>query len=586
MEIIEKHPQFRTIKIEIFNKKASKKAEDIFKELQFGNILNLKKAYYSYFEKYEAILQELIPAFNISEMHSKTQSKKECESISQRMINEAKMIAKQLKEKQNFYLHPVETGKIIANICGTWTYLDAKSSGFGLTRTKLLQPHSAQVISVLLLLGMNLTQGSIANHLLQINTGEGKSVTIAISAITLSLLGYYVDVACYSVYLADRDARAFKELFKLFGELDEEISYKNFDDLIQQHVSTIGDTRELARQLLKEKVTGNTKKQENKSNKILFIDEVDVFFGGNFLGETLNPCIIIQDECFQKLLYYIWENKQSLLEDHKLAKSRIKQHDLIKQFVINYPNIKEFIDKSINEILVALKNVDYGNDHGYLEKNNGIGYPDSSRGGDINYNLFYRYNTVFKYIEKKEFFSQTFMKTKFNSNIGLILTTGSLSYAEIPKNYNLILGVTGTLSSLSPFEKSIIEGYGITKQTIIPSIFKKDKLKGEKDILVCGGEKDAEDDKSYFNVIKKEIEINVSKDRAVLIVFENHKRLDEFIDFTSSHKYKDLDGMRCNYLTEVTDDNNRDLYINSAAICSQITFLTRIFGRGSDFVCR
>jgi preprotein translocase subunit SecA len=44
--------------------------------------------------------------------------------------------------------------------------------------------------------------------LIQINTGEGKSVVLGITALIFSLLGFYVDVICYSKYLSKRDAKS------------------------------------------------------------------------------------------------------------------------------------------------------------------------------------------------------------------------------------------------------------------------------------------------------------------------------------------------------------------------------------------
>jgi len=48
------------------------------------------------------------------------------------------------------------------------------------------------------------------------------------------------------------------------------------------------------------------------------------------------------------------------------------------------------------------------------------------------------------------------------------------SYAEIPKKFDLILGVTGTLDSLGIYEKQVIrDDYKIIKMTYTPVTFKK-----------------------------------------------------------------------------------------------------------------
>jgi hypothetical protein len=57
-------------------------------------------------------------------------------------------------------------------------------------------------------------------------------------------------------------------------------------------------------------------------------------------------------------------------------------------------------------------------------------------------------------------------------NISLNLYSGSFSYAEIPKMFKNIIGVTGTLRTLSKYENKIIKDvYKINQNTFIPSIY-------------------------------------------------------------------------------------------------------------------
>ena len=55
------------------------------------------------------------------------------------------------------------------------------------------------------MLGLGTFEEEIKNHLIEIKTGEGKSITLAIAASALALLGLDVYVACYSKQLTDRD---------------------------------------------------------------------------------------------------------------------------------------------------------------------------------------------------------------------------------------------------------------------------------------------------------------------------------------------------------------------------------------------
>jgi hypothetical protein len=49
----------------------------------------------------------------------------------------------------------------------------------------------------------SLTQDELDNHLIQINTGEGKSIALGFTAVLLAALGFRVDVVCYSRYLSN-----------------------------------------------------------------------------------------------------------------------------------------------------------------------------------------------------------------------------------------------------------------------------------------------------------------------------------------------------------------------------------------------
>lgn len=61
-----------------------------------------------------------------------------------------------------------------------------------------------------------------------------------------------------------------------------------------------------------------------------------------------------------------------------------------------------------------------------------------------------------------------------NQNIYIRIRCGGFSYAEIPNNFSYIMGVTGTLKSLSEPEKNIVENdYKIKNKTYIPSVFGK-----------------------------------------------------------------------------------------------------------------
>lgn len=60
------------------------------------------------------------------------------------------------------------------------------------------------------MLGIGDDPSMLRNNLVEIGTGEGKSVTLAAISSILALLGFEVYCACYSEYLSQRDLNAFK----------------------------------------------------------------------------------------------------------------------------------------------------------------------------------------------------------------------------------------------------------------------------------------------------------------------------------------------------------------------------------------
>ena len=58
---------------------------------------------------------------------------------------------------------------------------------------------------------------AIRNNLVQIKTGEGKSITLAVVSMILALHGFEIKCACYSKYLSQRDYQSFEPMFTELG---------------------------------------------------------------------------------------------------------------------------------------------------------------------------------------------------------------------------------------------------------------------------------------------------------------------------------------------------------------------------------
>jgi len=142
----------------------------------------------------------------------------------------------------------------------------------------LLKPHATQVVAIFRMLGMD-KPTHLSGHLVQMLTGEGKSVILGVTSAVLALLGYEVYCACYSDYLSRRDFNAFLSIFEAF-HVEEVVTYGTYIDLAFNYINRGGVITEIVKGALTgSSCTGYTKGHSlSLCGRILLLDEVDVFF--------------------------------------------------------------------------------------------------------------------------------------------------------------------------------------------------------------------------------------------------------------------------------------------------------------------
>jgi len=153
---------------------------------------------------------------------------------------------------------PAKTAEALACICAAVTFhlsvQQKQSHDKKAAKDGLMRPHPVQVLGLFRLLGIDqptslyssfmsfMTGPKAQNHLIQILTGQGKSIVLAVLSIFLALSKFQVDTVCYSKYLTQRDYDAFKQLFVVFG-IDADIRYKTFSELSRDIFNEKGDLR-------------------------------------------------------------------------------------------------------------------------------------------------------------------------------------------------------------------------------------------------------------------------------------------------------------------------------------------------------
>jgi len=458
--------------------------------------------------------------------------------------------------------------EILACVFAIWTLQNSEfyfqSTDSSSDRAYLLQPHSAQVIGLLRLLSVDDPSAHLANHFVQIGTGEGKSITLAMLSATLALLGLDVSCVCYSKYLSQRDYSAFSAVFDAL-HLGEHIHYGTFQELSEAVINQNGSVRELVENLVMKGTVPKKDFTKNRRPRVLIIDEVDVFFQKDFFGDLYTPAASLRSPQIIELIDYIWKNRETVSFDS------LKSSVIFSQCVQSIPGWEFLIEEAAKNMLADLKLVDSDN---YVIVQDRIGYKQQDA---VIFDLAHGYTTAFAYLKEIENGS-TVTRASFELHCAILLSCGSFSYAEIPQQFKRVLGVTGTLESLSEPEKAVIENtYNVKRKTIMPSVFGDNQLKANNDTtdVIVVKEQD------YFTSIAEEIKKKIGTKRAVLVFFDTKEHLMEFFNSPAAVILKD----HIKVFTEESTQSEKETLVKRTN-SGQITLMTIAFGRGTDFVCR
>jgi len=167
------------------------------------------------------------------------------------------------------------------------------------------EPRSIQILSLLFILESKHNSG----RLLQILTGEGKSIVVAMLAVIKALQGKYVDIITSSIVLAKRDAnerRNFYDIFNLtVSHNNDETNYVTGVKSCYMATIVYGTSKQFQFDILRHEFSLlNTR--DNRRFDVIIIDEVD-----SMLIDENNTIARLADQlpgadALNPLLYGIW----------------------------------------------------------------------------------------------------------------------------------------------------------------------------------------------------------------------------------------------------------------------------------------
>lgn len=192
-------------------------------------------------------------------------------------------------------VEPTHIINLLAGIGAVWAiigsgqeFIDSKAN-----KNTLLRLHTVQVIGLIRLLKLSEQNHSFCErlfrnipgvpgqkimadgHMIQVGTGEGKSVLLGVLSCFLAMTGVHVRCACYSQYLSSRDYENFKHLFQKFN-VESLIKYSTIEQLVNECINDKGDVRTLVLQHVSRVATPavSVSAAAHQVKKILLIDEV------------------------------------------------------------------------------------------------------------------------------------------------------------------------------------------------------------------------------------------------------------------------------------------------------------------------
>eukprot|EP01063_Lacrimia_lanifica_P020154 TRINITY_DN274_c0_g1_i10.p1 TRINITY_DN274_c0_g1~~TRINITY_DN274_c0_g1_i10.p1 ORF type:complete len:2904 (+),score=760.56 TRINITY_DN274_c0_g1_i10:5299-14010(+) len=434
------------------------------------------------------------------------------------------------------------------------------------------RPHAVQILAVCCALGWG---GSVIlpGNVVQVGTGEGKSLVLFILGAVSALIGLRPFVVCYSAYLSSRDEQDFAGLYKLL-ELDA--FYGTFNAACEE-VMRGGAYREEVKALLR----GGKERSSPASKKTcLLIDEVDVFFDTDFYGQSYLPSLKLEAAELKELTDHLWSERTNLNVNN------IRSAEVYKVAKTRHAHLGPLFDEVVYSMVADLHSYKTGPrwhvDPQALEDDNVIklGYIVQDT---VDYKKVFDYSTMWAIYDEyhlgKHAESITDRDAKLRDAVYILLRLGFFSYTHLAKErFDFAIGVSGTLPEAGTAEEKLMEDFKIERQAVMPSMY-GDCMR--EFFPAAGGVLVADEGDPYLAVLLADVKKYLSDGRrAVLVLFETEDEVNKHI----KRFREDEPSMKVRRMVEgMTNDDRRQL-TRKATEPGAVTFATRSYGRGVDFI--
>ena len=466
------------------------------------------------------------------------------------------------------------------------------SKAVNLFKGAYFYPKDTQIISVIIM-SMSETKGILT----QINTGEGKSLIVAILVLIRRLQRYRVDVVSSSSVLAERDGVTFSGLFQYFtfkvtncrnGEDERYAKIKEYNRIFK-HDIIYGDVFEFECALIEKTWFKETINNFEFENRFILVDEVDSMMIDNLQSMAQIASPTTGNDQINQFLMMVWKKTaqldRSLIEQNnqffyrdpethrtfqvaskdEFAKKQLlsycqelmnKKGEIYPLFLKNYVqnSYSDWVDSAIKAAFYMDEEKDYLN-----TKDGQIVPVDMATG-------------VLQAKTKWGKALHQFLEIKHECALSAVHSTHAfISNVSYFLNYqSKINGMTGTLGSPSNIA-NLTEIYGLETYIIPP--FKKKQFQ-RLDEVICKSED------WIPQIVERAIYFAKIQKRAVLII-NNSIAEARNIHKAIIHKLGGIsNGI---FLYTRSDDESQTQVTENTLQEGEIVIATNLAGRGTDF---
>eukprot|EP00048_Salpingoeca_helianthica_P005522 m.88664 g.88664 ORF g.88664 m.88664 type:complete len:671 (+) comp13632_c0_seq2:4786-6798(+) len=281
----------------------------------------------------------------------------------------------------------------------------------------------------------------------------------------------------------------------------------------------------------------------------------------------------LRDQTILDLIAHVWAVRAT----PALSVETIMDSDAYKRCVTRFAGWDFLLQAAVIKMLAAVNS--YNNPE-YRVQGGRIGYV---RQDTVSFTHLEGYKTVFAYFYEVE--KGSIPEARRNEFTSIFVGCGKFSYAEIPKRYSLIMGVTGTLKELSRGQCDMLHtDYHVEHFTFLPSVYVKGlKFDVAKDLVVVPAEKHSARIIAAMQAVAPVTCEGQVYRRPIIVVFDTERDLQQFRDLADfKAAFKDA---RVNLMTELLSASHKASIVSQATTPNTVTLITRSFGRGTNFMC-